>query len=107
MDNPTTAQKKFVSYLKKRDPSVTDKDIPHLLSSFKRFVKVVQKIYTEPQAQVTIKDFKENGKNVRKKVFTTDIKELKKVFDKKEGPHDLLEVMRKLDKSLNKDKYDR
>jgi len=107
MDNSSKAQKKFATHLMKRDPKLSEKDIPPLLNSFKRFVKVVQKIYTEPQAQIIIKDFKENGKIVRKRIINTDLEEFKKVFDKGKPRQDLIETFRKFHKSVTKDKYGR
>lgn len=107
MDNSSKAQKKFATHLMKRDPKLSEKDIPPLLNSFKRFVKVVQKIYTEPQAQITIKDFKVKGKVVRKRIISTDLEEFKKVFDKDKPRQDLIETFRKFHKSVTKDKYGR
>lgn len=107
MDKQTPAQKRFVSHLMKRDPKLSEKDIPLLLNSFKRFVKVVQKLYTEPQAQITIKDFKENGKVIRKRIISTDLEEFKKVFDKDKPRQNLTETFLKFNKSVTKDKYGR
>lgn len=101
------AQKKLINHLLKRDPKLTEKELSSLLSSIKRFVKVVQKIYTEPQAQITIKDFKENGKVVRKRIINTDLEEFKKVFDRNKQKQDLAETFRKFHKSVTKDKYGR
>ncbi|MBU1117557.1 hypothetical protein KKD37_01180 [Patescibacteria group bacterium] len=99
MNNQSPAQNKFISHLLKRDPKLGEKDIPPLVNSFKRFVKVVQKIYTEPQAQIIIKN--------KKRIITTDIKEFKKVFDKDNPKQDLLDTFRKFHKSVTKDKYGR
>lgn len=107
MNNQSPAQKKFISKLVKRDPSLNEKDIPSVLSSFKRLVKVVQKIYTEPQAQITIKDFKENGKVVRKRIISTDLEEFRKVITKGKGPQSFSETFDKLNKAVTKDKYGR
>lgn len=89
----------------KRDPKLSEKDIPQMLNSFKRFVRVIQKLYNEPQGHITIQDFKEDGKIVRKKVITSDFEELKKVFDKNKKQQDIIETFRKLHKSVTKDKY--
>ncbi len=62
MSSVSKAQQKFVAFLKKKDPNLTDKDVYSLLDGFKRFVKVVHKIYTEPQAQFTIKERKTEAK---------------------------------------------
>jgi hypothetical protein len=107
MDKQTSAQKKFISHLMKRDPKLSEKDIPPLLNSFKRFVKVVQKLYTEPQAQITIKDFKENGKVIRKRIISTDLEEFRKVITKGKGPQSFSETFGKFNKAITKDKYGR
>jgi hypothetical protein len=107
MDNLSKSQKKFVTHLMKRNPKLSEKDIPPLLSSFKRFVKVVQKIYTEPQAQIIIKDFKENGKVVRKRIISTDLEEFRKVITKGKGPQLFSKTFDKLNKAVTKDKYGR
>ena len=103
----TSAQRRFANYLLKRNPSLTEKDIPPLLSSFKRFVTVVQKIYTEPQAQITIKEVKENGKSIRKRVITTDLEELQKITRKSKGPKSFKDTFGTLNKAVTKDKYGR
>ena len=107
MNNQSPAQKKFISFLLKRDPSLKEKDIPTVLNGFKRFVKVVQRIYTEPQAQITIKDFKENGKLVRKRIISTDLEEFRKVITKGKGPQSFSKTFDKLNKAVTKDKYGR
>ncbi|QQG44417.1 MAG: hypothetical protein HYW86_00675 [Candidatus Roizmanbacteria bacterium] len=99
MENTSKAQKNFISHLLKRDPKLGDKDIPPLLSSFKRFVKVVQRIYTEPQAQITIKN--------KQRIITTDLEEFRKVITKGKGPQSFSETFDKLNKAVTKDKYGR
>ncbi len=83
----------------KRDPSLKEKDTPSLLNDFKRFVTVVQKIYTEPQAQITIK----NGK----RIINTDLEEFRKVIAKGKGPQSFSETFGKLNRAVTKDKYGR
>ena len=75
----TPAQNKLVTYLIKRDPKLKKDDLISLLSSIKRFVTVVQKIYTEPQARMYYKEVDENGKKVKKRYIDTNIEELLKV----------------------------
>lgn len=104
MINNTPAQKKLISYLKKRDPSLTDKEIPTLLNSIKRFVNLTRKIYTEPQARVTYKDRKVGGKIKKDRIFNTDLNELSKVMGKK--PEPINNVMQKFHKAVTKGKYD-
>jgi hypothetical protein len=99
MDNSSKAQKKFVTHLIKRDPKLSETDIPPLLNSFKRFVKVVQKLYTEPQAQITIKN--------KQRIITTDLEEFRKVITKGEGPQSFSKTFDKLNKAVTKDKYGR
>lgn len=79
MNNDTSAKKKLVAYLKKQHPDVEDNDIPLLLNSVKRFVSVIHKIYTEPQAKISIKEVTEDGKRVKKRFIDTNIEELLKV----------------------------
>ena len=107
MSSISKAQQKFVAFLKKKDPNLTDKDVYSLLDGFKRFVKVVHKIYTEPQAQFTIKERKIGGKTIKNKVITADFAELKKVFDKAKKKHNIVEVFQKFEKAVTKDKYGR
>ncbi len=107
MNADTPARKKFVAHLLKQDPKLSEKETSFLLNSFKRFVKVVQRLYTEPQAQIIIKDQKVGDKIVRQRIITSDFEELQKVFDKSKPVQDLAESMRKLHKSITKDKYGR
>lgn len=107
MDTNSLAKKKLVKHLLKRDPNLTEKDIPLQLNSIKRFVMVIQRLYTEPQAKITIKDFKKNGEMFHKKVISTDLEEFKKVFDKDKPRQGLIETFRKFHKSVTKDKYGR
>lgn len=106
-DKQTSAQKKLISFLRKRDSHLNETDILQLLSGIKRFVNVVQKIYTEPQATITIKDKKEGNKTVHQRIISADLEEFKKVFDKNKTEQEAFTVMRKFHKSVTKDKYDR
>lgn len=106
-DHDSPIKRKFISYLKKRFPNVKDKDLPFLLNDIQRFVKVVQKIYTEPQASISIQEKKIGKKTVKTKIYSTDMAEVKKVFDKTKSKQDILETMRKFHESVSKDKYGR
>lgn len=79
MDNNSPTKKKLIVYLKKQHPEVEDKDIPHLLSDIRRFVNVIQKIYTEPQARIYLKEINEHGKKVKKRFIDTNFEELLKI----------------------------
>lgn len=68
INDETPAAKKLKTYLRKQHPEVEDKNIPHLLNGIRRFVTVIQKIYTEPQAQIRYKEKKINGKIIKYKV---------------------------------------
>ena len=104
MDNKSSAQKKLISYLKKRRFGVEAEDIPSLLNDIRRFVVLVQKIYTEPQAQVTIRDRHVNGKIIKDQIFNTTPEELEKV---RENPSDTtIELIRKAHKKVTRKKYD-
>lgn len=80
MTDITPAKKKLIIFLKKQHPEIEDKNIPLLLNNIRRFVAVVHKIYTEPQARIYFKVFKDNdGKKITKRVMDTNIEELKKI----------------------------
>ena len=102
MKKKTPAQKKLTTYLKKQYPDLKEKNIPEVLSGIKRFVNVVRKIYTEPQAQISIKELKINGVKQKKRIITTAIKEVVKVIDKTENKHDLKETLDKFHKKVIK-----
>lgn len=74
--------KKFVHYLRGRYP-IDDKEIPEILSSLKRLVKVVQKIITEPQAQISYPERKEKGGTIKTRLIKTDIEEFTKALGNK------------------------
>lgn len=100
----TPAQRKIISFLKKRNPNLQEKELIQLLDSIKRFVKLTQRIYTEPQAQVTIRDRNENGKIIKDQIFNTTPEELEKV---RENPSEtMIDLIRKTHKKVTKKKYD-
>lgn len=103
-DGDSPAQKKLFTYLLKRNPNLSQKEIPSVLNSIKRFVNLARKIYTEPQAQVTYEDRKIGTKIQKTRIFNTDIKELSKVMDTKAEP--IEEVFRKFHKSVTRRKND-
>jgi hypothetical protein len=73
------AKKRIITFLKKRHPELKDEELPLLLKDIRRFVTVIQKIYNEPQAKVSIKEVKENGQKVKKRIVNTNIQELAKL----------------------------
>lgn len=79
MDDNSPAKKKLIKYLLKRNPNLEETEIASQLNSIKRFVKVVQKIYTEPQAKIYFKEFEENEKKVKKRIIETTPDELSKL----------------------------
>ncbi len=79
-DSP--AKKKLIAQIKKRYPSISDEEMPAILSSVKRFVKVAQKIITEPQAHIKYTEQKIDGKIIKNRVIETDIFELQKLAKK-------------------------
>lgn len=105
--NDTPAKKQIITYLKRRCPEIEDKSIPSLLNDIRRFVTVVQKIYTEPQAQIRYKEKKVRGKIEKYRVFDTDYEELLKVRGKNEKTIPLTEAVKRLQKSVIKDNYGR
>jgi hypothetical protein len=98
----STSQQKLINYFYKKDPKLTEKDITALLSDTKRFVNLVKKMRTEPQARVVYKDRKVDGKIIKDKIFNTDLEELQKVLE----PNEILSMksFRKLHESLAKKK---
>lgn len=79
MIGDTPAKKRLISYLLKRDPTLTEIDITSQLIGINRFVKIVQKIYTEPQATISFKEFEVDGKKVKKRLIETTLEELSKL----------------------------
>jgi len=106
MTTDTPAKKKLISYLKKQHPEVEDKDIPRLLSDIRRFVTVVQRIYTEPQFQIRYKEKKKNGKITKYRIVDTDIEEFGKVRGNNEPKIPLTEAIHRFNKIIDK-KYGR
>ncbi|MFA6518242.1 MAG: hypothetical protein WCV93_01160 [Candidatus Shapirobacteria bacterium] len=108
MDNNTPAQKRFVSYLRKRDPGLSETDIAKLLGDMKRFVKVIKKVYTEPQARIYYRERLVGEKIHKDRVVETDLQEVMKLVDRSVNkPKDLLLLGRKLYKAVNDDIHKR
>lgn len=107
MNKDSVAKRKLTSYLLRKDPNLTEKDLASLLNDFRRFVKVVHKIYTEPQAQFKIVAIKVKGKIFKQRVINTDIKEFKKVLNREEKSLELKEAFKRFNKTVTKDKYGR
>lgn len=102
MTKQTPAQKKLSTYLINQYPEVKKKDIPILLNDIKRFVSVVHKIYTEPQAKVNYRDKKVNGKNVKNRIFNTTMKEVMKVANKDKKAQPLTKTLFKFTTEVGK-----
>ena len=96
----TEAKTKLIKHLKKRNPQLSEQDLSLVLESFRRFVLVMQKIYSEPQAQVIYKQIKK--KDYR--IINTDLEELSKVLDHKKNSEPIRDVFEKLRKAVTKDK---
>lgn len=97
----TSSRQRLISHLKKRDPKLTDDDASQVVSSLKRFVILVQKLYTQPQAELLYKDRKVDGKKIRVLTINTNIDELAKVTN---GPTPIQVAMNKLMKAVTKGK---
>lgn len=99
----STAKKKLVTFIKKNHPEVKDEKLPLLLKDIRRFVTVVQKIYTEPQAKIYFKDIKEGERKVKKRFIDTNIEELLKI---KRAPREPITVktIRELTQKVTKTK---
>jgi hypothetical protein len=104
MDKSTPAQRKLISFLSKRNPSLSKKEIYRVLNSLKRFVILTAKIYTEPQARITYKDRVVGNKISKDRIFTTNMRELTKVMEKPSEP--IKKVFTKFHKEVTKNKYD-
>ena len=94
----TPAQKKLVNHLMKRNPDLSEKELGSLLGSIRRFVTVVQKIYTEPQAQIKIID--------KKRIIDTDLEEFRKVLGN-EKSISINKAFKDFNEEVTKDKYGR
>lgn len=105
INQPSPAQKKLLTYLVEKRKMKIDKDevIP-ILDSIRRFVMVVHKIYTEPQATIFYKEFKEDGKKIKKRVITTTLEEIDKV---KTDPNEpiTIKTIRDTYQQITKSKY--
>lgn len=98
MSDSIKARKKFAVFLKKRHPELKDEELPLLLNNINRFVKVVQKIYTEPQYQSRIKEKKIDGKVIKYSVIDTDLEEFSKVKDKSETQIPLVDAIKRFNR---------
>lgn len=101
-DSP--AQRKLISYLRKRDPKLKEKELLKVLNNIKRFVNLARKIYTEPQAKVVYKDRKVGEKIVKDRIFNTTQEELEKTREK--PSETFVELVRKTHKKMTKGKYE-
>ena len=99
----TPAQKKLITHLLKRDSSLNEKTIIPVLNSIKRFVTLVQRIYTQPQAQISYKVRKVGNKTEKIRLIKTDYTELMKVVDKQSS---LMEAFSKFNKAVTKSKHE-
>lgn len=101
-DSPDTpAKKKLVKYLLRRDSSLNENSVEPILSDLARFVKVVHKIYTEPQAQISYKTKDE----IDWRYIRMDYEELKKVWDKNPSLS-FQEAIKLFNKIVTKDQHD-
>lgn len=78
----SSTKKKLISKIQKQYPNLNGKELSNVLSNIKRFVVLVQRLKTEPQAQIIYKETEINGKTVKQRMIQTDIEELVKVADK-------------------------
>lgn len=73
------AQSTLINHLKKRDPKLSDNDVSETISGLRRFVILVQKIYTQPQSTLKLVDVKIGKKVIRKDLLiTTTMEEIVK-----------------------------
>jgi len=104
MNNQRSARKKLMSFLGKKDQNLSEKELSSLLHNIVRFVKVVQKIYIEPQARIHLEEVEENGEIVKRKIINTNIEELMKI-KRGDGQPITIETFRELTGKLLKKKY--
>jgi len=102
-------QKKFLDFLKKKNNlKLTEEDSTNLLNDFERFINVVQKIHTQPQAQFHIEEkVLKSGEKVKIRMIESDLEELRKVYNKDSKTQDMLVTLRKFYKQVTEDKYGR
>lgn len=86
-------------------PDLDDKGIDGVISDMSRFVKVIQKIYTEPQYTVSYPPVKKGM--VVHRVFNTDMNEFMKAVDKNDGPNALQNAFRNFHKIAIKNEDDK
>lgn len=101
-DKNSPAKTKLIRHLIASDPKLNEKTVVPVLNGIERFVKLVQKIYTEPQAKIRIKEKKVNGETIKQRVIDTDLEELKKITRGKTMP--LEEVFDKLHEAVTGEK---
>lgn len=75
-------KKQLIAKILKQYPDLTEKEMFNMLRSIKRFVDLVRKLRTEPQAQIIYKEKKIAGQIVIDRIIQTDIEELAKAAGK-------------------------
>lgn len=107
MNDKSPAQNKLIKYIKSKDPKASDIEVTKILNDLEKFVKVIQKIYIEPQVNFKVQKLKINGKTLKRKSIVLNMEELKKVRDRSKVQEPLVDVLRRLYKIVTKDKYGR
>ncbi|NCN83135.1 MAG: hypothetical protein COU65_04750 [Candidatus Pacebacteria bacterium CG10_big_fil_rev_8_21_14_0_10_42_12] len=108
MDQKSKAENTLIKQLRKTDKHLSDADIVDLLVGFERFIKVVTKIRTEPQAQFQINEYKtKGGKILKRKSIRLNIDELRKVRDKSKKNEGLSGILKQIFEKSDKDQYGR
>lgn len=88
------AKKRLIARISQDLPNLTKKEQNQTLRGIVRFVNVIKKIHTEPQAEITIKETMEEGKIVRTRNINFDYAEILKL--KGASPRvDILETLTK------------
>lgn len=75
-------KKKLISKIRNHYPNLNEKEVSNILSNIKKFVVLVQRIQTEPQAQILYKEKKTDGQSVKNRIIQTDVEELVKAAGK-------------------------
>lgn len=101
---PSSTKKKLISKIHKHYPNLDDKEMSTVLSNIKKFVVLIQRIKTEPQAQIIYKEKQINGRTIKDRIIQTDIEELAKVAG---NPGHLKPALEKLKGYFPERKYGR
>lgn len=99
----TPTKKRLLGKIDRYCPGLNEKEKADLLIDIKKFVKVVQKMRTEPQFQISYREFEIKGEKVQYRISETDLEEFAKVLDKPQN--DIIKALDKLTEFVPKKRY--